>query len=129
VLTPFRHEEVVLIESIAPLRVPAPKFTVVAELLALVNDDLLLGAFVVDVESGMVRVRDSVDVEALAAAVDDPAALGAATLASPVVTNIATMDRWLTAISVVVNGDTLPTDAVAAIRSRPEPQPPPARQP
>jgi hypothetical protein len=119
VLTPLHDEEVVLIESIAPLTVPSGKFTVVAELLALINDDLLLGALVVDAGSGIVRGRDAVDVEALDGAVEDPVALGAAMIASPVATNIATMDRWLAAISVVVNGDTVPADAVAAVESRP----------
>lgn len=119
VLTPIDDDEVVLIESIAPLTVPPGKFVVAAELLALINDDLLLGAFCVDRQSGTVRHKAAVDVEALGDAdVGDPAELGAALIASPVVTSIATMDRWLAALSVVVNGDTTPSDAVAAILAR-----------
>lgn len=118
VLTPLHEEEVVRIESVAPLTVPPEKFTVVAQLLALINDHLLFGALVVDAESGVVRARDAVDVEALSGAGDDPAGLGAAMIASAVATNIATMDRWLAAISVVVHGDTVPADAVAAIEAR-----------
>lgn len=119
VLTPVGDDEVVLIESIAPLTVPPQKFLPVAELLALVNDDLLLGAFCVERASGTVRHKVAVDLEALGGAVADPAELGAALIASPVVTSTATMDRWLAAISVVVHGDTPPPDAVAAILARP----------
>jgi hypothetical protein len=119
VLTPYHDEEVVLIESVAPLTVPPEKFNVVAELLARINDNLLLAAIVIDPASGIVRTRSAVDVEGLVGAVEDPAELGVAMIGSPVATNVATMDRWLAAISVVVNGDTVPADAVEAIESRP----------
>jgi hypothetical protein len=119
VLTPYHDEEVVLIESVAPLTVPPEKFNVVAELLARINDDLLLAAIVINPGSGIVRARTAVDVEGLVGAVEDPAQLGVAMIASPVATNMVTMDRWLAAISVVVNGDTVPADAVEAIESRP----------
>lgn len=116
---PVADDEVVVIESLAPLLVPQAKFRVVAELLALVNDELLLGTFVIEQETGRVRMRMAVDVEALSQGVADPVSVGVAMLSSPVITNIASMDRWLTALSVVVNGDTVPADAVALTHQRP----------
>jgi hypothetical protein len=124
VLTPLHDEELVLIESLAPAPCPPEKFAAVAELLALVNDQVLLSVFTIDPETGAVRVRDAVDVEPLAELLEDPEPAAARLLATPVATNLATLDRWLPALTVVLNSDTLPSEAVETVGGWP-PSPPP----
>jgi hypothetical protein len=128
VLTPLHDDELVLIESLAPAPCPPEKFTSVAELIALVNDQVLLSVFTIDPATGAVRVRDAVDVEPLAELLDEPEQAAARLLATPVATNLATLDRWLPALTVVLNGDTLPAEAVETVGNWPAaPLPKPLR--
>lgn len=124
VLSPLDDEELVVIESFAPARCPSEKFAVLAELLALINDQVLLSTFTVDPETGAIRVRDAVDVEPLSELLDDPERAAAELLATPIATNLATLDRWLPALTVVLNSDTLPTEAVETVGAWPAAPPP-----
>jgi hypothetical protein len=83
--------------SECPKIAPGPRRHAVAEFLMRVNFSLTVGNFEIDPDDGHIRFRTSIDVEGLA---EVPRSL----IASVVMTNVATMDRFYPGIEGVLGG-------------------------
>jgi hypothetical protein len=105
--------------SVLPEAVPEPRRAAVAEYLHRANFDLALGCFELDYDTGRVRFRTSLDVEG--------AQLSQAQIRNYLYTNVLTCERYLPGLLQVIEAETGPAEAIAAIeRTGEEPEAEPA---
>lgn len=95
--------------TIAQIKVPADKRTLVAEFLTRANYGLVIGNFELDFSDGEVRFKTSLDAEHIA--------LGRDAVRDLFLVNVATMDRYFPGLMKVVYGGATPTQAVAEVES------------
>lgn len=95
-ITPLESAEQVLVHSLIPGTVPAGQRTEMALLLTRASMGLVLGNFELDLDTGAVRGKTSIDVEG--------AALTDALLDHLVVANAVITDQYLPAIEAVIDG-------------------------
>lgn len=96
----------VMFYSIAPEETEAPRRAAMAELLARINWNLVIGNFEMDMSDGEVRFKTSVDVEDIGA--------HSTLLRNLAQANVLTMDRYLPTVRAVQGGATV-EDALAAL--------------
>jgi hypothetical protein len=93
--------------SYCPETVPEAKRPAMAEFLTRANYGLVLGNFEMDYADGEVRFKTSIDVEG---------SVLSAELVKPVIyANVLTMDRYLPGVLAVIQTDTPPSEALAAV--------------
>lgn len=93
-----RGKGVVIIMSMAPFSIPSDRRGATMEAITRANCGLALGAFDLDLDSGAVQFRTSLDVEG------DEQALGEVILRHLVYQNVVAMDRYLPALREVGEG-------------------------
>lgn len=98
---------VLVLYTLCPIEVPAERMSDALELVARLNATSILGNLEIDVDSGALRYKTSIDVEG--------AELTEDLVANLVWSNVASLDRMLPAITAVVVKGTMPRDAVQAI--------------
>lgn len=96
--------EQLLVYSICPLPIPEPSRAAVAELVALINAELVVGCWECDADTGQVRFRVGLSIA--------PAELSDSAIDRAVRTNVLTTDRYLPALIRVAAG----VPATAALR-------------
>lgn len=98
---------VLALYTLCPIEVPAERMSDALELVARLNATSVLGNLEIDVDSGALRYKTSIDVEG--------AELTEDLVANLVWSNVASLDRMLPAITAVVVKGAKPRDAVAAL--------------
>ena len=93
--------------SICPLSVPAPKRPVIAELLTRANYGLIIGNFEMDMDDGEIRYKSSLDLEG--------GELSSEMIKNAVYASVITLDRYLPAISAVLDGNASAKQAIDEI--------------
>jgi hypothetical protein len=93
--------------SLAPVQVPADKLASALELVARLNYGHTLGNLEIDVESGEIRMKTSIDIEG--------EELTEGLVANVVYANLASLDQFLPAITAVVLKGVPPLDALKAL--------------
>lgn len=101
------EEEQVLVYSIASFLVPEARRRDMAELLTRANFNMVIGNFELGYDSGEVRFKTSLDVEG--------SLLDAALLERLIDVNLAMMDRYLPAVTAVLEGTASPSQATEQI--------------
>lgn len=101
------EREIVLMHSIVPNRVPAPRRAAAAEFLTRANYGMLVGNFELDMNDGEVRFKTSVCVAG--------GTLSPGMIRKVVSYNLSTLDRYLTGLNKVVYGDAEPAKAIDEI--------------
>ncbi|MBN1261997.1 MAG: YbjN domain-containing protein [Anaerolineae bacterium] len=99
----------VIFYSVCPVTIPKPQRTAIAEFLTRANSGMVIGNFEIDLESGQVRYKTSIDV-----AGDQ---LSHALMHNLTYANVLTMDEYLPGLMAVLADDTTPKEAIAAIES------------
>ena len=94
------ESDVVAVYSVLPEQVPLEHRPAVVNLLAIVNYELQVGSFEIDVDDGDVQLRTSVDLTGVG--LDD--AQLAALLERLVGANLAAMELWVDALAAVAAG-------------------------
>jgi hypothetical protein len=95
--------------SICPLIVPKPKFLEIAEFITRANNGTIIGNFELDLDSGEIRYKTSIDVE--------DSTLSFAQIKRLVYTNVTMMDEYLPGIIAVIDGGVEAESAIAQIES------------
>ncbi|MBD1867171.1 YbjN domain-containing protein [Cyanobacteria bacterium FACHB-471] len=93
--------------SICPIATPEDKRQAIAEFLTRANYGMTIGNFELDFNDGEIRYKTSIDVEG--------DRLTFALIKRLVYTNVMMMDEYLPGIKAVIEEDTLPVKAIAAI--------------
>jgi hypothetical protein len=96
--------------SVRDQPVPGPKRAAVAELAMRINVQLNVGAFELNFDDGIFRLRSGIDVEGHG--------LDAALMSNLALLNVATMDKYLPALEAVLNGES-PQRALASVTDTP----------
>ena len=99
----------VVFYSFAPIEVPEAHRASVMEFVTRANFGLSVGNFELNLDTGLVQFRTSVDVEGT------EESLTATLLKHLVYQNVLTMDRYLPGITAVAEGRTTPEAAIAAV--------------
>jgi hypothetical protein len=98
---------VLALYTLCPVEVPGDRMSDALELVARLNSTSVLGNLELDVDTGALRYKTSIDVEG--------AELTEDLVANLVWSNVASLDRMLPAITAVVVKGARPRDAVQAI--------------
>lgn len=107
----LEEDSIFIFYSVAPLEIPVPKRRLASEYLTRANFGLQYGMFEMDLDSGLVRVKTSIDVE------DDRLSYE---LFRPVVwANVFIMERYLPGLQSVVHENAKPEDAIQVVESAP----------
>ena len=110
----LEDQQVLLFFSLLPVDVPAGRLPAVAELAARANFGMLTGAFEVSFDTGDVRFRTSVRLEALDDGAYAELGLAEQLVHETVRTNVVTMNAYVGGLRAVVAGDA-PAAAIARI--------------
>ena len=94
-----------------PVKVPEARRGAVLELLNRANASLAVGNFELDLDTGNLRYRTSVDVEGLG--------LPDALVRNVVLCNVSTADRFFPAVAMTLYAGAAPLDALAVLESPP----------
>jgi hypothetical protein len=94
-----------------PLQVPRERMAAAAELVARLNFDHVLGSLDLDVDNGLLRLKNSIDVEG--------EELTEGLVANLVYGTVASLDQMMPAIRAVIESSMAPTDAVRAVYGTP----------
>jgi len=97
---------VVVFYSLCPIEVPAERMSAALELVARLNAGHVLGNLELDVDTGAIRFKTSIDVEG--------EALNEGLFANLVYANVASLEQMLPAITAVVIEQKSPRDAMRA---------------
>jgi len=95
--------------SVSPVAVPPERRAAVADYITRANAGLVVGNLELDFDTGVVRVKTSVDFEG--------ERLSAGLIRNLVYTNVRTMDNYAPGLLAVINGDAEPEQAIAAAES------------
>ncbi|MBE9044997.1 YbjN domain-containing protein [Pleurocapsales cyanobacterium LEGE 10410] len=93
--------------ALCPLTAPEDKRNKIARFITRVNYGMAIGNFELDFDDGEIRYKTSIDVEG--------DRLSVALIKQAVYLNILTMDRYLPAIAVLIEGETSVEEAIAQI--------------
>ena len=95
--------------SFCPLQAPAERRLAVAEFLTRANYGLIIGNFELDFGDGEIRYKTSLDV--------DTDRLTPALMKQLVYANVLTLDQYLPGILAVIEGSSLPEEAIAGVET------------
>lgn len=101
----LEEDEQFVFYSIAPIQVTQPKLWLCLEYLTRANFNLIMGNFELDMDSGMVRFKTSIDVEG--------DRLSQPLFRSIVYSNVIIMERYLPGLEAIIRGNARPADALA----------------
>lgn len=106
----MERQERLIVYSVLPFYVPAPKRLVVAEFITRANYGMILGNFEMDFSDGEVRFRTSVDVEG--------GVLTAKMVRTLVYVNINMIDSYYPGVMAVVFANLNPAQAISRVEGR-----------
>jgi hypothetical protein len=103
----FEEDEQVAVYSVLPFNVPEERRVAASEAITRANYGLRLGNFELDFRDGEVRFKTSIDVEG--------GTLAEGQVRSLLYANVSVTERYLPAISAVVQSRAAPADAIAQV--------------
>ncbi|HAJ58547.1 MAG TPA: YbjN domain-containing protein [Cyanobacteria bacterium UBA8543] len=106
----IEEQSLFIFYSICPIKAPESKRQVLAEFLTKVNYDLIIGNFQLDLTSGQIRYKTSIDVS--------DSTLSMTQIKNLVYTNVTMMDSHLPEILSIINSES-PSDAIISKETPP----------
>jgi hypothetical protein len=101
----LEEDEQFVFYSIAPIKVTQPKLWLCVEYLTRANFNLILGNFELDMDSGLVRFKTSIDVEG--------DRLSLSLFRSVVYSNVSIMERYLPGLEAILLNNARPKEVLA----------------